>query len=715
MSKKVLIAVCFLLWSIAASPQVLSVQPHFTAARSVQQTQRKNLDELLRQNEHRNDINAAQVLAEIAVKYIEFDSKYAVDIAERAELLVTNATLSSDRVHILNSLAYVYRADGRYKQSSECFLRALGMAKGIEDNNEIVGALLGLGFVNGYLGKYDEELGYYLEAFPFAERSGNRRTLVLALCRLASGTYYSQKNYTRADSLYNEALKHCRDADDDDLRAQIYTSSANFYRFLKQPERQLQNYRRALEIHLRLGNSRSIGRASSNLGWIFTQQGQLDSAIFYMNQCIRLYEETKYAGGLGNAFTTLAEAQNKLGLHKEAIVSAHRALSFSIPLGEKPDQSAAYRNLSVSYAVLGEYKSAWEAEKYFTALKDSMYNDGVAKKLTELEAVQKEQKIQLLQSDKARQDVIRNFLITGLGAALVYAITLIYTNRRKRLINTELQRQQMLLEVQAVEIETSNVNLQELNQQLESQNQELVDYNNEKNEILGIVAHDLKNPIAAIRGLAELLSAGFVEPQQTREITEQISMTADRMLELVKNLLDINRLESGGMQFESVKFNIAPLVEGTIGQYKTYAEAKNITLHYAAEALSSIVFADEQAMIQVLDNLISNAVKYSPHGKNVFVRIASGLDAVRVEVQDEGQGISDEDKKKLFGKFARLSARPTGGEHSTGLGLSIVKRMVEAMDGRVWCESELGKGATFIVELPMSSNTRNSTAIIEET
>ena len=107
--------------------------------------------------------------------------------------------------------------------------------------------------------------------------------------------------------------------------------------------------------------------------------------------------------------------------------------------------------------------------------------------------------------------------------------------------------------------------------------------------------------------------------------------------------------------------------------------------------------------MQVLDNIISNAVKYSPHGKNVFVRIKSDNDAVRVEVQDEGEGISPDDMKKLFGKFARLSARPTGGEHSTGLGLSIVKKMVEAMNGRVWCESELGKGATFIVELPVAT------------
>ena len=104
--------------------------------------------------------------------------------------------------------------------------------------------------------------------------------------------------------------------------------------------------------------------------------------------------------------------------------------------------------------------------------------------------------------------------------------------------------------------------------------------------------------------------------------------------------------------------------------------------------------------MQVLENLVSNAVKYSPPGKNIFVRLQHSAEAVRCEVQDEGPGLSPEDQKKLFGKFARLSAKPTGGEHSTGLGLSIVKKMVEAMNGKVWCESELGKGATFIVEFP---------------
>jgi signal transduction histidine kinase len=145
-------------------------------------------------------------------------------------------------------------------------------------------------------------------------------------------------------------------------------------------------------------------------------------------------------------------------------------------------------------------------------------------------------------------------------------------------------------------------------------------------------------------------------------------------------------------------------VEAVVDQYRQPAEAKQITLHFSNEAPENVVSADEQALMQVLENLVSNAVKYSPHGKQAFVRILRNGDAVRIEIQDEGEGISEEDMKKLFGKFARLTARPTGGEHSTGLGLSIVKRMVEAMNGKVWCESELGKGSTFIVELTNTSH-----------
>jgi signal transduction histidine kinase len=107
-------------------------------------------------------------------------------------------------------------------------------------------------------------------------------------------------------------------------------------------------------------------------------------------------------------------------------------------------------------------------------------------------------------------------------------------------------------------------------------------------------------------------------------------------------------------------------------------------------------------MHQVLDNLISNAIKYSPPMTHIDIRLVQMAETVRCEIQDEGPGLSEKDQQKLFGKFARLTTQPTGGEHSTGLGLFIVKKLVTAMNGKVWCESELGKGATFVVEFPKS-------------
>jgi signal transduction histidine kinase len=261
--------------------------------------------------------------------------------------------------------------------------------------------------------------------------------------------------------------------------------------------------------------------------------------------------------------------------------------------------------------------------------------------------------------------------------------------------NEEIERQLEILNEQSKEIEIANTELQERNMALE-------ELDMEKNEFLGIAAHDLKNPLTSIRMTADLVLryGDRMSEEEQRERLHVILTVSERMTAIITNLLEINAIERGGITLTITAIDIMRIVQAGVMDYEHRAREKNITLH--CEGISSPVWvdADEQAIVQVLDNLLSNAVKYSPHGKNVYVRVVSRAEAVRVEVQDEGEGISPQDMKKLFGKFARLSARPTGGEHSTGLGLSIAKKMVEAMNGRVWCESEFGKGATFIVEFP---------------
>jgi signal transduction histidine kinase len=167
--------------------------------------------------------------------------------------------------------------------------------------------------------------------------------------------------------------------------------------------------------------------------------------------------------------------------------------------------------------------------------------------------------------------------------------------------------------------------------------------------------------------------------------------------------LDVNAIESGNFPLHLTDFDITPIVQEVVEDFRERAKAKDILLHLDIQANVKTIHADSTAVVQVIENIVSNAVKYSPNGKNVFVSLAdNGSHTVRVLVRDEGPGLSKEDKDRLFEKFAKLSARPTAGESSTGLGLSIVKRMMESMHGRVLCESELGAGATFILEFSTS-------------
>jgi two-component system sensor histidine kinase/response regulator len=249
--------------------------------------------------------------------------------------------------------------------------------------------------------------------------------------------------------------------------------------------------------------------------------------------------------------------------------------------------------------------------------------------------------------------------------------------------------------------------------ELKHARQQLRQMNDEKNEFMGIVAHDLRNPLGAVKGYAELISeetealqlADTPESERSRvelrQCSARIREASSRMAEMVQNLLDANRIERGEMKLQLASTDLSPLVSSVVEVQRGRAAAKQQIFHLQYEPGPVNVAVDPSVMVQVLENLVSNAIKYSPPGKTIFVRLKKQLGVARCEVQDEGPGLSMEDQKKLFGKFARLSAKPTGDEHSTGLGLSIVKKMVEAMGGKVWCESELGKGATFVVQLPL--------------
>lgn len=223
-------------------------------------------------------------------------------------------------------------------------------------------------------------------------------------------------------------------------------------------------------------------------------------------------------------------------------------------------------------------------------------------------------------------------------------------------------------------------------------------------QILNTTAHDLKNPLTTIPVRADLIKMKKNNPEMVDIMCDQIKVASLNMVRLIDELLQSGSMESDQVHLLMMKLNVSFLVSNVVSMNLPLAERKGQTIHFSSE-MDVVASGDEGKLNEVIDNLINNAIKYSPLNTNIYVRVKTFTNHVLIEVEDEGQGLTAEDKKQLFQRFTRLSARPTAGEHSTGLGLSIVKTLVEAHGGRIFAESAgKGSGAKFSVELPLHTN-----------
>lgn len=236
--------------------------------------------------------------------------------------------------------------------------------------------------------------------------------------------------------------------------------------------------------------------------------------------------------------------------------------------------------------------------------------------------------------------------------------------------------------------------------------------NEAKNKFLGMCAHDLRNPLASIRGLAEFLrepSIGPLNPEQA-DIVSSIHGASQSMLNLVNELLDIATIEAGELKLCIAPAPLRDLAEKSIRLAAIEAARKGTRIELDPESVSPLVPLDAERIRQVIDNLLSNAVKYSPPGSLVLVRLdlaasAAGAPAVSsavLSVRDQGPGIPDAERGRLFQDFGRLSAKPTGGEKSTGLGLAICRKIIDAHRGRIDARNRPGGGCVFSFSLPIS-------------
>ena len=225
-----------------------------------------------------------------------------------------------------------------------------------------------------------------------------------------------------------------------------------------------------------------------------------------------------------------------------------------------------------------------------------------------------------------------------------------------------------------------------------------------QHQILNTTAHDLKNPLSIMPLLADMIMHHKHDPKAIDDIALQIKDAGRRMAGVIHDLLETAREEAGRVELRLQPVDLGALVQGVVNTNSALAKNKEQAL-YLEIVNDCTVYADPRRLTEIVDNLINNAIKYSPFGKNIYVQIKVAGDYAILEVKDEGPGLTRDDMKNLYRRFTSLSSRPTGGENSTGLGLSIVKNLVNAHHGKITAKSDgPGKGTTFTVELPLSES-----------
>jgi len=348
---------------------------------------------------------------------------------------------------------------------------------------------------------------------------------------------------------------------------------------------------------------------------------------------------------------------------------------------------------SQSREVLGEITSNYIGEELFEFIENIYggHNLGTSL-LTKEKELQNEQLIlkeELLKKEKQQ----RIYLIIALVALVVLIGIIAFQYFRQQKIARTLLSQNK-------KVESQQRNIEYKNEQLFNRNIQLTSLNEEKNSLVKILAHDLRSPINQIQGLVDVLSLSAKSlDKSSNENIDQIKDAAKRVNHMIAKILDFDALEEDRMKVLEEEIDIASILDELLVGFKQQAEEKRISLNINIPE-STVIYSDHLYFTQILENLISNAIKFSEKGTEVDIMVYDDKQAVIVKVIDQGPGLTEEDKRLIFNKYQKLSAKPTNGESSTGLGLSIVKKYTELLNITLTYESELGKGTTFTLKVP---------------
>ena len=658
---------------------------------TAQGTDSINTDDTELMDSSKRDTSSFKSLIKSSRNQSSNNSEQALNLANKALTLAHSKDDTTDMARAYIRIGDLNEQSGNIGIAVENYLKAKNELQ-TEDQPELLKKIYDrLANIHEEYEIYDHAIKYYRKILAMDEEQNQETNLPEIHYKLGSLYYKNDQpdsaliHYKKAAQIYNEENKLNK-------LASVYHEMGLAYIAQQDTETAINYHNKAQKLSAQVNDSTLLAETYHTLGVIYQQLGYLKKAYKHHQKAAEIHQKLNNHSSLSASMYHLAQVHLQQGEYAKALEYARKSAHIADTTGALKYHKSALNVLASTYKKLGIHDSVEEINKRIANLKDSLTDIAERDDLQTLQVqkniMSKEQQIRLLQTrDKLQKAQLEHeeHLIIFLIAIGIFLIILVLLFRNRVKIK-----------------ENSEQLLQDKNKKLEELNERLEKLNEEKNEFLHMASHDLKNPLGSIIGLTDLIKMDDdISDEEHHEFIDMISTSAKQMLTLVKKLLDVSAIEAGNTNFDPQKIEINDLLNEVIRENRPLADSKNISLNFHTDDHENHkIFADRTAAIQVLDNFVSNAVKYSPKGKEVDIYTEWNNDYLKVAVQDEGPGLSEKDQEKLFTKFAKLSTEPTNGESSSGLGLYIVKRLVNQMNGKVYCKSKEGEGSTFIVELP---------------
>lgn len=531
--------------------------------------------------------------------------------------------------------------NNNYGKAIEYYLQSLEEARKLQAPEYEMSALSDLAIVYSAIKEPAKAKEFYVLCAEMVKARGEIGSLVNTYNNLAV-IYTQLKNFDSARILLNEAIRISKPYPQVDLTS-IYNNLGNVYFREKRYDESLPYFRRNYYSHIAENNTAGLWVAVLNIADVFIEKKLFDSAIHYTDQSMKL----------------------------------------AVQLGSKSKEADSYSVMAKLHEYKGDYGKAYKYLKHWYSLDTAIVHTETYRTIAELQerfnAREREAENNLLIARVEKARIRTNWFISLAAALGIIGI---------------------LIAVGLINKRRANQRLQATNELIIQQNEKLSELNHEKNSLISIVSHDLNTPFATIQIWSTILGndPDNLSDEQKKALNKIIQASTYGE-EMIARILDIEKTDIGTHKMQLENFDLTIFCEQVVEGFRPVAAEKNIQLHSEMPGKQLYILSDRQLVSRICANLLSNAIKYTPRGKNVWMSVNDLQESISIKIRDEGVGIEKEELPYLFSKYSKISSQPTEGEPSTGLGLSIVKRIVEEINGKIFCESQPGEGTLFTVIL----------------